>query len=62
MENKSKGNENKIILGDFNGTYKIDKDGGNKSQRQIWFQLCPVKSHCGQWARGSIWKVEPRFL
>ena len=33
MENKNKGNENKIILGDFNCTiYKMERDGGNKSQ------------------------------
>ena len=39
MENKNKGNENKIILEDFNCTKdKIDKDGENKIQ-QI-FQCC----------------------
>ena len=33
MENKNKGNENKILLGDFNCTmYKMEKDGGNKRQ------------------------------
>ena len=31
MENKCEGNENKIILGDFNITMnKMDRDGGNK--------------------------------
>ena len=34
MENKCEGNENKIILGDFNITMdKMDRDGGNKTQR-----------------------------
>ena len=33
MENKSDGNENKIMLGDHNCTVdKMDKDGGNKTQ------------------------------
>ena len=34
MKNKNEGNENKIILGDFNCTMdKMDRDGGNKIQR-----------------------------
>ena len=34
MENKCEGNENKIILGDFNITMdKMNRDGGNKTQR-----------------------------
>ena len=34
MENKNEGNENKIILGDFNCTKdKMDRYGGNKTQR-----------------------------
>ena len=34
MENKNEGNENKIILGDFNCTMdKMDRHGGNKTQR-----------------------------
>ena len=34
MENKSDRNENKIIVRDFNCTMdKMDKDGGNKTQR-----------------------------
>ena len=34
MENKKEGNENKIILGDFNCTMdKMDRYGGNKTQR-----------------------------
>ena len=34
MENKSEGNESKVILGDLNCTLdKIDRDGGNKTQR-----------------------------
>ena len=33
MENKCEGNENKIILGDFNITMnKIDRDGRNKTK------------------------------
>ena len=68
MENKSEGNENRIILGDFNCTMdKIDREGGNKAQRRgcglyMWFQLCPVKAHCGKWAPGPMEKIEPRFL
>ena len=35
MENKDKGNENKIILGHFNNSImdKMDRNGGNKTQR-----------------------------
>ena len=34
MENKNKGNENKIILEDFNCTMdKTDRDGENKTKR-----------------------------
>ena len=34
MENKCEGNENKIILGDFNITMdKMDRDGRNETQR-----------------------------
>ena len=34
MENKCEGNENKIILGDFNITMdKMDRDGGNETYR-----------------------------
>ena len=34
MEYKNKGNENKIILGDFNCIMdKMDNDGGSKTQR-----------------------------
>ena len=50
MKNKTEGNENKIILGDFNWTMdKMDKDGGKKNTKtlQMWFQLCPVKIHHG---------------
>ena len=36
MENKDKGNENKIIL-EFNFTMdKMDRDGENKTQRPYW--------------------------
>ena len=34
MKNKCEENENKIIFGDFNITMdKMDRDGGNKTQR-----------------------------
>ena len=34
MENKTEGNENKILLGDFNCTLdKIDRDEGNKTRK-----------------------------
>ena len=37
MENKTKRNENKIILGDFNFAMdKMDRDGENKTQRLYW--------------------------
>ena len=37
MKNKNKGNENKIILEDFNCTMdKINRDGENKTQRLYW--------------------------
>ena len=37
MENKDKGNENKIILEDFNCTMdKMDRDSENKTQRPCW--------------------------
>ena len=37
MENKDKGNENKIILEDFNCTMdKMDRGGENKAQRPYW--------------------------
>ena len=37
MENKDKGNENKIILEDFNCTMdKMDKDGENKTKILYW--------------------------
>ena len=39
MENKNEGNENKIILGDFNCTMdKIDTDGENKTQ--MFYRCC----------------------
>ena len=35
MENKFQGNENKIIIGDFNCTLdKMDRDEGNKTQKR----------------------------
>ena len=38
MENKCEGNENKILLGDFNITVDVmDRDGGNKTQRLYWY-------------------------
>ena len=37
MENKNKGNENKIILEDFNCIMdKMDRDCENKTQRLYW--------------------------
>ena len=34
MENKCEGNENKIVLGNFNITVeKMDRDGGNETYR-----------------------------
>ena len=37
MENKNKGNENKIILDGFNCTMdKMDRDGENKTKRFFW--------------------------
>ena len=39
MQNKNKGSENKIMLGDLNCTMdKIDRDGGNKTQ--ILYSCC----------------------
>ena len=36
MENKNKGNENKLIIGDFNCTMdKMDRDGGNKNYEEV---------------------------
>ena len=48
-KNKNKGNENKIILGDFNCTIdKMDRDGENKTKTLLMLlQFCPVKSHRG---------------
>ena len=37
MENKTKGNKNKVILEDFNCTMdKMVRDGENKTQRFYW--------------------------
>ena len=37
MEKKKKGNENKIILEDFNCTMdKMDRNGENKTQKLYW--------------------------
>ena len=49
MQNKNKGNENKIIIEDLNCTMdKINRDGENKTQTlEALFQLCPVKTHHG---------------
>ena len=45
MEYKNEGNENKIILGDFNCTMnKMDRGGENKTQ--ILYR-CPAKTHRG---------------
>ena len=50
MENKNEGNENKIILEDFNCTRdKMDRDGENKIQKTllVLLQLYLVKTHHG---------------
>ena len=49
MKNKNKGNENKIILEDFNCTMdKMDRDGENKTKTLlVLLQLCLVKTHRG---------------
>ena len=40
MQNKNKGSENKIMLGDLNCTlYKFNRDGEDKSQ--ILYRCCP---------------------
>ena len=40
MENKNKGNKNKIILGEFNFTMdKMNRNGENKTQRH--YRSCP---------------------
>ena len=37
VENKSEGNENRLVLGDFNHILnKMDRDGENKTQRLYW--------------------------
>ena len=39
MQNKNRGSENKVMLGDLNCTMdKIDRDGGNKTQ--ILYSCC----------------------
>ena len=65
MEDKYEGNQNKIILGDFNSTLdKMDRYGWklNTKALQMLFKFFPVKTYCGQWARGSMEKGEPRIL
>ena len=52
MEDKYEGNQNKIILGDFNSTLdKMDRDGSklNTKALQMLFKFFPVKTYCGQW-------------
>ena len=48
-EKKSEGNENRIILGDFNFTIdNIDREVEIKHKiLMMWFQLCPAKTHRG---------------
>ena len=47
MENKNEGNENKIILGDFNCTMdKMDRDSENKIQR--------VYRYCSNYALSKL--------
>ena len=61
MENKDKGNENKIILEDFSFTMdKMDRDGENKTQRPYWCcssyalsKLILDNEHEDLWRRGN---------
>ena len=60
MENKNEGNENKIILGDFNCTMdKMDRDGRNKKQRI--YRCCsnyPLSKHFGDIELTDLWSRE----
>ena len=52
MENKIEGNENKIVLGDFNCTMdKMERDGRNKTLHKCHFNYVLFME-----------KGEPRFL
>ena len=50
MENKNEGNENKIILGDFNCTMnKMERDGRNKTLYVISIMPCQKSSWIMDW-------------
>ena len=60
MENKNEGNENKIILGDFNCTMdKMDRYGEIKHNEFI--DAVPIMPSLQIMARESMEKGEPRF-
>ena len=63
MENKNKGNENKIILGDFNCTiYKIERDSGNKTQT-LWSCFNYSLSKLVDNELDDLWRREnPQYL
>ena len=60
MENKSEGNKNKILLGDFNCTMdKMDRDGRNKTQRI--YRCCsnyPLSKHFRDIKLTDLWRRE----
>ena len=61
MENKNEGNENKIILGDFNCT--MDKMNSMAEIRHIDFiDAVPIMPSMWIMAWGSMEKGEPGFL
>ena len=50
MENKNEGNENKIMLGDFNYTMcKMERDGRNKTLYVISIMSCQNSSRIMNW-------------
>ena len=66
MENKNKGNENKIILEDFNYTMdKMDRDGENKTKSRYWCcssyalsKLAVGNGLAGRWRRENPVSLE----
>ena len=59
MENKNEGNENKIILGDFNCSMdKMDRYGGNKTD---FIDAVAIIPSLWIMAWGSMEKGESRF-
>ena len=54
MKNKRDGNESKIILEDFNGIMdKMDRDGGNKTQRLCINMVLIMSCQNLSWKIGS---------